>query len=160
MDNRKEKEAIAELTKAIAFKADLHLLHLRAAFHEHIGDVMGALRDCRAALSVDPNHQEMLELHSRVHTQEPWRRRLGQVIIPEVWGPQNKNVKREKNQFFEFSPALSILVTKFCTVICFHFFVNISSNLMRKTSSLKAVSLLHLLFVIYWYNQSLSDSVH
>nr|GMD12154.1 ETO1-like protein 1 [Ipomoea batatas] len=71
MDNRKEKEAIAELTKAIAFKADLHLLHLRAAFHEHIGDVMGALRDCRAALSVDPNHQEMLELHSRVHTQEP-----------------------------------------------------------------------------------------
>jgi tetratricopeptide (TPR) repeat protein len=71
MDNHKEKEAIAELTKAIAFKADLHLLHLRAAFHEHIGDVMGALRDCRAALSVDPNHQEMLELHSRVNAQEP-----------------------------------------------------------------------------------------
>ncbi|KAL3647832.1 ETO1-like protein 1 [Castilleja foliolosa] len=71
MDNHKEKEAIAELSKAIAFKADLHLLHLRAAFHEHIGDVMGALRDCRAALSVDPNHQEMLELHSRVNTHEP-----------------------------------------------------------------------------------------
>ncbi|KAL8530485.1 hypothetical protein ACS0TY_007505 [Phlomoides rotata] len=72
MDNHKEKEAIEELSKAIAFKADLHLLHLRAAFHEHIGDVMGALRDCRAALSVDPNHQEMLELHSRVNnTQEP-----------------------------------------------------------------------------------------
>lgn len=71
MDNLKEKEAIAELSRAIAFKADLHLLHLRAAFHEHIGDVMGALRDCRAALSVDPNHQEMLELHSRVHSQEP-----------------------------------------------------------------------------------------
>ncbi|KAL6972415.1 ETO1-like protein 1 [Sarracenia purpurea var. burkii] len=72
MDNHKEKEAIAELSKAIAFKADLHLLHLRAAFHEHIGDVLGALRDCRAALSVDPNHQEMLELHSRVnHSQEP-----------------------------------------------------------------------------------------
>ncbi|CAH9093662.1 unnamed protein product [Cuscuta europaea] len=71
MDNRKEKEAISELTRAIAFKADLHLLHLRAAFHEHIGDVTGALRDCRAALSVDPNHQEMLELHSRVNTQEP-----------------------------------------------------------------------------------------
>lgn len=71
MDNHKEKEAIAELSRAIAFKADLHLLHLRAAFHEHMGDVMGALRDCRAALSVDPNHQEMLELHSRVNSQEP-----------------------------------------------------------------------------------------
>lgn len=71
MDNHKEKEAIAELSRAIAFKADLHLLHLRAAFHEHIGDVLGALRDCRAALSVDPNHQEMLELHSRVNSHEP-----------------------------------------------------------------------------------------
>ncbi|KAF2314834.1 hypothetical protein GH714_036852 [Hevea brasiliensis] len=65
MDNHKEKEAIAELSRAIAFKADLHLLHLRAAFYEHIGDVLAALRDCRAALSVDPNHQEMLEFHSR-----------------------------------------------------------------------------------------------
>ncbi|PSS06371.1 ETO1-like protein [Actinidia chinensis var. chinensis] len=70
MDNHKEKEAITELSRAIAFKADLHLLHLRAAFHEHIGDVPGALRDCRAALSVDPNHQEMLELHSRVNSHE------------------------------------------------------------------------------------------
>ncbi|KAL1547197.1 ETO1-like protein 1 [Salvia divinorum] len=71
MDSHKDKEAIAELSRAIAFKVDLHLLHLRAAFHEHVGDVMGALRDCRAALSVDPNHQEMLELHSRVNSQEP-----------------------------------------------------------------------------------------
>lgn len=71
MDNHKEKEAIAELTRAIAFKADLHLLHLRAAFHEHIGDISSALRDCRAALSLDPNHQEMLELHKRVNSQEP-----------------------------------------------------------------------------------------
>ncbi|KAK4776463.1 hypothetical protein SAY86_005151 [Trapa natans] len=71
MDNHKEAEAIAELSRAIAFKADLHLLHLRAAFHEHIGDVMGALRDCRAALCVDPYHQEMLELHSRVNSHEP-----------------------------------------------------------------------------------------
>ncbi|KAK8933430.1 ETO1-like protein 1 [Platanthera zijinensis] len=71
MDSHKEGEAIAELTRAIAFKADLHLLHLRAAFHEHIGDVAGALRDCRAALSVDPNHQEMIELHNRVNSQEP-----------------------------------------------------------------------------------------
>ncbi|EHA8592015.1 putative ETO1-like protein 1 [Cocos nucifera] len=71
MDNHKEKEAIEELTRAIAFKADVHLLHLRAAFYEHIGDVPSALRDCRAALSVDPNHQEMLELHNRVNSQEP-----------------------------------------------------------------------------------------
>jgi len=71
MDSHNETEAIAELTRAIAFKADLHLLHLRAAFHEHIGDVSGALRDCRAALSLDPNHQEMLELHRRVNSQEP-----------------------------------------------------------------------------------------
>ncbi|CAI9761412.1 unnamed protein product [Fraxinus pennsylvanica] len=71
MDNSKPKDAIAELSRAISFKADLHLLHLRAAFHEHVGDVMGALRDCRAALSVDPSHQEMLELHSRVNCQEP-----------------------------------------------------------------------------------------
>ncbi|KAK7277613.1 hypothetical protein RJT34_22628 [Clitoria ternatea] len=71
MDNHKEEEAIAELSRAIAFKADLHLLHLRAAFHEHKGDVIRALRDCRAALSVDPNHQEMLELHCRVNSHEP-----------------------------------------------------------------------------------------
>ncbi|KAK7336786.1 hypothetical protein VNO77_17334 [Canavalia gladiata] len=71
MDSQKEEEAIAELSRAIAFKADLHLLHLRAAFHEHKEDVLGALRDCRAALSVDPNHQEMLELQSRVNSHEP-----------------------------------------------------------------------------------------
>lgn len=71
MDKHKEQEAIRELTRAIAFKADLHLLHLRAAFHEHIGDITSALRDCRAALSMDPNHQEMLELHNRFHSQEP-----------------------------------------------------------------------------------------
>ena len=86
MDNQKEREAIAELSRAIAFKADVHLLHLRAAFHEHIGDVMGALRDCRAALSVDPNHQEMLELHSRVNSHEPWwpwacQRRIKLIIV-------------------------------------------------------------------------------
>lgn len=71
MDSHKESEAIEELSRAISFKADLHLLHLRAAFHEHVGDVSGALRDCRAALSLDPNHQEMLELHSRVNSHEP-----------------------------------------------------------------------------------------
>uniref|UniRef100_A0A2N9GUY4 BTB domain-containing protein n=1 Tax=Fagus sylvatica TaxID=28930 RepID=A0A2N9GUY4_FAGSY len=70
MDSHKEEEAIAELSRAISFKADVHLLHLRAAFHEHVGDALGALRDCRAALSVDPNHPEMLELHSRVYSHE------------------------------------------------------------------------------------------
>ncbi|KAJ7543581.1 hypothetical protein O6H91_09G044200 [Diphasiastrum complanatum] len=68
MDNHKEEEAIAELSKALAFKADLHVLHLRAAFYECTGDVPSALRDCRAALSVDPNHQDSLELRSRVHS--------------------------------------------------------------------------------------------
>ena len=71
MDNHKEKEASEELTKAFDLKANLNLLHLRAAFHEHVGDVSSALQDCRAALSVDPNHQEMLELHHRVNSQEP-----------------------------------------------------------------------------------------
>ncbi|GKV48229.1 hypothetical protein SLEP1_g55055 [Rubroshorea leprosula] len=69
MDSQKEKEAIAELSRAIAFKADRHLLHLRAAFHDYTGDRMGALRDCRAAISVDPTHREM-ELHSRVNSYE------------------------------------------------------------------------------------------
>ncbi|CAL5349899.1 unnamed protein product [Camellia sinensis] len=58
---------VVEMSCYVLFKADLNLLHLRAAFHEHIGDVMGALRDYRVAVSVDPNH-EMLELHS---SQEP-----------------------------------------------------------------------------------------
>ncbi|CAA2981922.1 ETO1 1 [Olea europaea subsp. europaea] len=71
MDNSKAKVAIAEISRTISFKADLHILHLRAAFHEYVGDVMSALRDCRAALSVDPSHQEMMELHSNVNCQEP-----------------------------------------------------------------------------------------
>ncbi|KAI5080858.1 hypothetical protein GOP47_0004041 [Adiantum capillus-veneris] len=71
MDSHKEKEAIEELSKAVAFKADLHLLHLRAAFHECIGDATSALRDCRAALSVDPSHVETMQLHVRVYSREP-----------------------------------------------------------------------------------------
>ncbi|CAN6455109.1 unnamed protein product [Victoria cruziana] len=66
-----KREAIFELTKTITFKADFHLLHLRTAFHESIDDISGALHDCRAALSLDPNHPEIIELHSRVHSQEP-----------------------------------------------------------------------------------------
>lgn len=70
MDGHKEREAILELSKAIAFKADLQLLHLRAAFHECNEDFEGAKRDCRAALSVDPSHSDTLELHSRVMSRE------------------------------------------------------------------------------------------
>ncbi|CAM6086672.1 unnamed protein product [Calypogeia fissa] len=72
MDSRREKEAICELSKAIAFKADLQVLHLRAAFHECIGDLQASLRDCRAVLSMDPNHQDTLELHNRVHGREAY----------------------------------------------------------------------------------------
>ncbi|KAH7442812.1 hypothetical protein KP509_02G003600 [Ceratopteris richardii] len=71
MDGHKEGEAIEELSKAIAFKADLHLLHLRAAFNECIGDTASALRDCHAALSVDPSHTETMQLHGRVCSREP-----------------------------------------------------------------------------------------
>ncbi|CAN6477244.1 unnamed protein product [Victoria cruziana] len=71
MGNHEEKEAIIELTKAITFKADFHLLHLCDAFYESISDISGALRDCRAVLSLDPNHSEIMELHSHVHSQEP-----------------------------------------------------------------------------------------
>ncbi|XP_024388746.1 ethylene-overproduction protein 1 [Physcomitrium patens] len=66
MDGHKEREAIMELSKAIAFKADLQLLHLRAAFHDCNEDFEGAKRDCRAALSVDPSHSDTLELHNKV----------------------------------------------------------------------------------------------
>ncbi|PPR80546.1 hypothetical protein GOBAR_AA40169 [Gossypium barbadense] len=34
MDDQKETEAVEELSKAIAFKPDLQMLHLRAAFYE------------------------------------------------------------------------------------------------------------------------------
>lgn len=65
MDDRKEAEAIAELTKALAFKPDLQLLHLRAAFHDSMGDYTCTLRDCEAALCLDPNHVDTLELYHR-----------------------------------------------------------------------------------------------
>ncbi|XVE76604.1 hypothetical protein DITRI_Ditri12bG0186300 [Diplodiscus trichospermus] len=66
MDDHKENEAIAELTKALAFKPDLHLLHLRAAFHDSMGDYISAVRDCEAALCLDPNHPDTLELYNKV----------------------------------------------------------------------------------------------
>lgn len=65
MDDHKETEAIEELTRAIAFKPDLQLLHLRAAFHESMGDYVSTIRDCLAALCLDPGHADTLELYNR-----------------------------------------------------------------------------------------------
>ncbi|KAL9428729.1 hypothetical protein AB3S75_030672 [Citrus x aurantiifolia] len=62
MDDHKEAEAIAELSRAIAFKPDLQLLHLRAAFHDSMGNHLHTQRDCEAALCLDPNHTDTLEL--------------------------------------------------------------------------------------------------
>ncbi|GKV22053.1 hypothetical protein SLEP1_g31957 [Rubroshorea leprosula] len=66
MDDYNEDEAIAELTKVIGFKLDLQLLHLRAAFHDSVGDHESAIRDCEAALCLDPGHSDTLELYNKV----------------------------------------------------------------------------------------------
>ncbi|GJN31169.1 hypothetical protein PR202_gb19533 [Eleusine coracana subsp. coracana] len=65
MDENKEEEAIAELSHVIAFKPDLQLLHLRAAFFDSMGDNASTLRDCEAALCLDPTHGDTLELYSK-----------------------------------------------------------------------------------------------
>lgn len=65
MDDHKENEAILELTRAIAFKPDLQLLHLRAAFHESMGDYVSTIQDCEGALCLDPNHSETLDLYNK-----------------------------------------------------------------------------------------------
>ncbi|KAI7745081.1 hypothetical protein M8C21_013553, partial [Ambrosia artemisiifolia] len=65
MDEQKEAEAVEELTKAIAYKPELQMLHLRAAFYESMSHYDLALRDCEAALCLDPNHKETLELYNR-----------------------------------------------------------------------------------------------
>lgn len=69
MDEQKESEAVEELTKAIAFKPELQMLHLRAAFYESMSDYNLALRDCEAALCLDPNHKETIELYNRTQKQ-------------------------------------------------------------------------------------------
>lgn len=66
MDDHKEAEAIAELTKVISFKPDLQLLHLRAAFHDSMGDLTSAIRDCEAALCLDSSHADTLDLYQKV----------------------------------------------------------------------------------------------
>lgn len=65
MDDHKEAEAISELTKAISFKPDLQLLHLRAAFHDSMGDYTSTRQDCEAALCLDPSHADTIELYHR-----------------------------------------------------------------------------------------------
>jgi hypothetical protein len=65
MDDQKDTEAVEELTKAIAFKLDLQMLHLRAAFYESMGNLTSALQDCQAALCFDPDHKETLDLYHR-----------------------------------------------------------------------------------------------
>lgn len=65
MDDHKESEAISELTKVIAFKPDLHLLHLRAAFHDSMNEPTSTIRDCEAALCLDSSHADTLELYSK-----------------------------------------------------------------------------------------------
>lgn len=65
MDEQKETEAVEELTRAINFKPDLQMLHLRAAFYESMGNLTLALQDCQAALCLDPNHTDTLNLYRR-----------------------------------------------------------------------------------------------
>ncbi|KAL6901907.1 hypothetical protein ACP4OV_004783 [Aristida adscensionis] len=65
MDESKEEEAIAELSSVIAFKPDLQVLHLRAAFFDSMGDTTNTLRDCEAALCLDPTHGDTLDLYSK-----------------------------------------------------------------------------------------------
>lgn len=65
MDDHKEKEAIDELSRAIAFKPDLQLLHLRAAFYESMSDYICTIQDCEAALCLDSSHADTLELYNK-----------------------------------------------------------------------------------------------
>ncbi|KAH1033798.1 hypothetical protein J1N35_045972 [Gossypium stocksii] len=65
MDEQKDSEAIEEVSKAIAFKPDLQMLHLRATFYESIGDLKSAVCDCEAALCLEPNHIDTLDLYNK-----------------------------------------------------------------------------------------------
>uniref|UniRef100_A0A2P2KZV0 Uncharacterized protein n=1 Tax=Rhizophora mucronata TaxID=61149 RepID=A0A2P2KZV0_RHIMU len=76
MDDQKENEAVEELTKAIAFRPELLMLHLRAAFHESMGDLNSALQDCEAALCLDPNHTDTLDLYNRTQDSTPCQKSI------------------------------------------------------------------------------------
>ncbi|XP_013596553.1 PREDICTED: ethylene-overproduction protein 1-like [Brassica oleracea var. oleracea] len=71
MDDHKETEAIEELSRALAFKPDLQLLHLRAAFCDSMGKSAEAIRDCEAALSLDPNHTDTIDLYNKTREPQP-----------------------------------------------------------------------------------------
>ncbi|CAN6824447.1 ethylene-overproduction protein 1 [Brassica napus] len=71
MDDHKETEAIEELSRALAFKPDLQLLHLRAAFYDSMGKSAEAIRDCEAALSLDPNHTDTIDLYNKTREPQP-----------------------------------------------------------------------------------------
>ncbi|KAI4382439.1 hypothetical protein MLD38_008404 [Melastoma candidum] len=62
MDDQKYIEAVEELTRAISFRPDLHMLHLRAAFYESMMDFESAVRDCEAALCLEPTHLDTIDL--------------------------------------------------------------------------------------------------
>ncbi|MBA0817290.1 hypothetical protein Gohar_001869 [Gossypium harknessii] len=62
------KAAYDEMSKLIekaSFKPDLQMLHLRAAFYESIGDLKSAVCDCEAALCLEPNHIDTLDLYNK-----------------------------------------------------------------------------------------------
>ena len=63
----KENEALKELNKAIAFKPELQMLHLWAAFYESMGELHSALKDCESALCLDPNHMDTLDLYNKMN---------------------------------------------------------------------------------------------
>ncbi|PKA62709.1 Ethylene-overproduction protein 1 [Apostasia shenzhenica] len=75
MDDHEEESAIAELSKAIAFKPDLQLLHLRAAFYDSMGEPAATLRDCEAALCLEPDHADTLELYNKARRQATERQK-------------------------------------------------------------------------------------
>ncbi|KAL6138917.1 hypothetical protein ACLB2K_064196 [Fragaria x ananassa] len=87
MDDHKEAEAIEELSKVIAFKPDLQLLHLRAAFHESMNDFVSTVRDCEAALCLDPSHGDTQELYgkARERVNEQQRKSNCRSPWPSKW---------------------------------------------------------------------------
>lgn len=66
MDEGRHADAIKELSRAIQFIPEFQLLHLRAMVLEHLGQHKAALRDCRAALCLDPRHADSLALRARI----------------------------------------------------------------------------------------------
>ncbi|XP_047310093.1 ethylene-overproduction protein 1-like isoform X2 [Impatiens glandulifera] len=69
MDEQREMEAVEELTKAIAFKPDMQMLYLRAAFYESMGELSLSIRDCEAALCLDPTHKDTVDMYNRMRIQ-------------------------------------------------------------------------------------------